>query len=364
MSLTNRDDFPEKTKRIVALRAGYRCSFSGCRQLTSGPSEESETAVTSIGEAAHISAASPGGKRYLASISAEGRSSIENAIWLCVNHARLIDRDSETYSIAVLQKMKQDHEAWCASEIRSRSISSPADLFAIGPDVVCLGEMTRVVEAEWDFQINHFIVGDLAKLVAFIDGFWQSPPYDRYVLDNSVGDGRVLAGSPSLTKNQERYIASCPVQHKFPRIDAASLEADLALSASNDLIIEKGDLRLVSGLAALPQKIRMGLSIQKGELLFDRDLGARLAEYYNLLRGSPWLEHLFKLEVIRQAAIPYTDTLSGMPHTPLQCVERVWGVEVLVEDPKNQSLPIRVDLEVKGVGRWQHEMFIDLPQNL
>src|SRR5664280_1678399 len=135
--MTNRDDFPEKTKRIVALRAGHRCSFSGCSQLTSGPSEESAMAVVSIGEAAHISGAAPGGERYLASMSPKERSSIENAIWLCASHARLIDRDSMTYTIVALQKMKRDHEEWCASEVRRQSTSSAqnADLFAIGPDV-------------------------------------------------------------------------------------------------------------------------------------------------------------------------------------------------------------------------------------
>jgi hypothetical protein len=80
--MTDRDgnEFLEPTKRAVALRAGHRCSLTGCGQLTVGPSEESPSAITNIGVAAHICAASPKGKRYDASMTPEQRSDISNAI--------------------------------------------------------------------------------------------------------------------------------------------------------------------------------------------------------------------------------------------------------------------------------------------
>jgi len=74
-----RDEFSEEVKRIAAARVGYRCSNPRCRKLTSGPKADSGRAL-SIGVAAHITAASPGGPRYDESLSAEQRSSIENAI--------------------------------------------------------------------------------------------------------------------------------------------------------------------------------------------------------------------------------------------------------------------------------------------
>jgi hypothetical protein len=61
--MAERDEFSESTKRFVALRAGHRCSFPGCLQGTVGPSDESPTAITNIGVAAHICAAAPGGIR-------------------------------------------------------------------------------------------------------------------------------------------------------------------------------------------------------------------------------------------------------------------------------------------------------------
>jgi hypothetical protein len=96
--------------------------------------------------------------------------------------------------------------------------------------------------------------------------------------------------------------------------------------------------------------------------MFHRDFGTRFAEYYRLLSGSPWFEHFLKLEVIRQAAIPYIDTTMNRQYTPLLCVERVFGIAILADTPTKSWLPIRVDLDVKGVGRWQHDLSVCIPQ--
>jgi hypothetical protein len=108
------DDFPQRVKSAVALRAAYLCSFAACGQRTAGPSDESPVAVANIGEAAHICGARPGSRRYVESMTPEERSSIHNAIWLCVHHARLIDRDEATFTIEQLLQMKRGHEALCA----------------------------------------------------------------------------------------------------------------------------------------------------------------------------------------------------------------------------------------------------------
>jgi hypothetical protein len=63
MAGRDENDFPEVTKRVAALRAAYICSFTGCGQLTVGPSDESPSAITNIGVAAHVCAASQKGPR-------------------------------------------------------------------------------------------------------------------------------------------------------------------------------------------------------------------------------------------------------------------------------------------------------------
>ena len=48
-------------------------------------------------------------------------------------------------------------------------------------------------------------------------------------------------------------------------------------------------------------------------------------------------------------------------YTPLQCVERVFGITILATAPTKNWLPIRVDLDVKGLGRWQHDLSVCVP---
>src|ERR1700733_2530734 len=116
--MNNRDEFSAKTKRAVAMRASWHCSLTGCARPTVGPSEESSEAVTMIGEAAHICGAAPGSRRYDASMTSEERASIDNAIWLCADHAEMIDRDEATYPVEKLRAMKREHEASCSKGVR------------------------------------------------------------------------------------------------------------------------------------------------------------------------------------------------------------------------------------------------------
>jgi hypothetical protein len=103
---TMRDDFSDNTKKVLAHRVGYVCSNPHCKKPTSGPQKDREKSVN-IGVAAHITAASPGGKRYNEHLSTEERKSIENGIWLCQNCAKLIDNDEERYPVDLLEQWKK-----------------------------------------------------------------------------------------------------------------------------------------------------------------------------------------------------------------------------------------------------------------
>jgi hypothetical protein len=46
---------------------------------------------------------------------------------------------------------------------------------------------------------------------------------------------------------------------------------------------------------------------------------------------------------------------------PLQCVTRVYSLGLLSETPTDHRLPVRVDLEVQGLGRWQRDLSVYLP---
>jgi hypothetical protein len=103
------DDFNLSTKKYLAARAGYRCSFLGCGRPTFGPSEEDDGSTVNAGMACHISAASPGksARRYLASMLSDERKSIDNGIWMCYTHGKIIDADESRFSIDLLKRWKE-----------------------------------------------------------------------------------------------------------------------------------------------------------------------------------------------------------------------------------------------------------------
>lgn len=110
-----RDNFSKAVIEKLRARVAHRCSNITCRVPTSSPS--STDGVNSIGEAAHICAASPGGPRYDASMTAEERKSIDNAIWLCCNCATDIDKDVSRYPVNVLKGWKEQAEELARHEL-------------------------------------------------------------------------------------------------------------------------------------------------------------------------------------------------------------------------------------------------------
>lgn len=107
---TGRDDFTKDTIRKAAGRVGYRCSFPNCSNATIGASMEKPDKTSVTGVAAHICAAAVGGPRYDQSMSVDERRSVENCIWLCQTHSKLIDTDVETYTVDKLRRWKADAE--------------------------------------------------------------------------------------------------------------------------------------------------------------------------------------------------------------------------------------------------------------
>jgi hypothetical protein len=122
-----RADFCSKAKEIIAARSGYRCSFPDCDRATIGPGAATrETANTGV--AAHIFSASPGGPRGTGGLTKAELRGPENGVWLCANHARLVDSNrGYKYPPELLLSYKALHEARIAREVQG--ISSPYGWF-------------------------------------------------------------------------------------------------------------------------------------------------------------------------------------------------------------------------------------------
>ena len=86
--MTDRYEFSSKTKKDIAARAGYRCSFTDCNAFLIGPN--GDTSIE-LGECAHIYSAAGQGPRGQANLSEEAIKSTEHGIYLCHEHYKLID---------------------------------------------------------------------------------------------------------------------------------------------------------------------------------------------------------------------------------------------------------------------------------
>src|SRR5262249_34447410 len=162
--------------------------------------------------------------RYDKTMTSAQRASIENGIWTCADHGALIDRDEASYTVDALRAMKRAHEARCAAAIGNTTKTfGTGELIALGPDLVFVGELIGAAEREWRLRLDHFVIGDLATLTGYISEFSKAAPGHRYVLVNSIGDGRVLSGAPAWAKDGGRHSIECSVQSRFPTIPAQQL---------------------------------------------------------------------------------------------------------------------------------------------
>ncbi len=130
MANKRRDDFSKQTVEILAKRVTYCCSNPECRKATIGPNAN-KNKTTSIGVAAHIKAAAPGGPRYDANMTSEERSDITNGIWLCQSCSKLIDADPDRYPIDLLQEWKKIAEQTSQRAIESDGTFNADSIFSV-----------------------------------------------------------------------------------------------------------------------------------------------------------------------------------------------------------------------------------------
>lgn len=170
---TGRDDFTQDTIRKAAGRVGYRCSFPGCPNATIGASMENTSKTSITGVAAHICAAAEGGPRYNKNMTIEERRGVENCIWLCQTHSKLIDTDVNTYTVEVLHQWKS------AAEAAASKALADGDYFAEyykgnGNNLDILKQMFNDMVIEGQFDLLHTLLEQYKTIL--------SEQYEEFVL--------------------------------------------------------------------------------------------------------------------------------------------------------------------------------------
>ena len=157
-----RDEFPARIRETLGKRTGGRCSNPSCPALTSGPHTD-PLRSTSVGVAAHITAAAPGGPRYETTLTPNERAAIDNAIWLCQRCATLIDRDPDQFSTETLRAWKRGAEGTAYLALLQGAAPGAVNLPDVGqllteyfPDeILQAGLLTKTLAARTDADKHH-----------------------------------------------------------------------------------------------------------------------------------------------------------------------------------------------------------------
>lgn len=110
MATRNRDDFTQKTVLEIAKRAGWLCSFPGCRRSTVGATADDNNKAINVGTASHICAAARGGPRYDEKMPSAERRATTNGIWMCRDHGTAIDSTDSKFTVDELRMWKREAE--------------------------------------------------------------------------------------------------------------------------------------------------------------------------------------------------------------------------------------------------------------
>lgn len=294
----------------------------------------------------------------------EERSDINNGIWLCYSHSVMIDKDENTFTAQILLEMKASHEKKVQEEmykLLQNDISN--SLFMIGSDIIFSGCLRSIEKDKWIIYIREFLRGEKLNVVDYVSQFSEIENSERVIIAESISDGREMTDAPMITFENGSLTLICKVSERSKRIRAQEMGSDLALDESGDLGLFNGDLKLISGIDRLPQHLMMCLSTQKGEVVFHPEVGSNLSEYYHLFRNTIWLDRIFCLEIIKNSSIRSFGRESSDVLPPLQCVDRVYDVKVISELNDEHRILVNVALDVKGIGKWEHDIKVYIHQD-
>lgn len=345
-----RENFSIKTKDILAKRVAFKCSFLGCHKITIASGHKNSSDITNLGEAAHIYAASPNGPRYDPNMSFDERTSIDNGIWMCRHHARIIDADHTNYSAETLKQWKKIAEelSFEALELNlSENVQIPTTYISLGNEIVFEGIWTSANENIWEFNIKRFILGSTENIKNFNEDVLSE--YSRFIIIESQGDGRKIEGKLNWKiHNDEYYIIVTPK-------DKASRTTPYEMSdISMDLTFEDGDFKIVKGEDCAKQLIRIALSTQIGDLKYAPLFGSYISFYYWKFKDDiKLLKRLIKLEVIRLISISFYDSMSDKETPQLDFINRILDIEILHVDLLHNNLPVKIKLEWGDGKIWE-----------
>jgi hypothetical protein len=358
--MSERDEFKQTIKRVMAERVAWRCSFPNCGKVTIGPKMgggEGEKSLN-LGEAAHIVAAALGGPRPDPNTTSEFRRSIENGIWMCRAHARLIDSDDKEYSVETLKLWKAQAEEQAYRNLKLQDnyvVTDRSTLISIGFDILLRGVWISVEQNKWTFEVKKIISGDSQDLKKYADSFEEVDYNQKYISVESQGDARFINQPINI------YYQSDGSEHIMVTIESkivASLPSnvgmDFMLGENRDLITENGDLRMVSGVDSAIQQLGLSAGMIYGEWYLDKTAGSFVSDYYERYKSDiSLLTDLIKLEIIRLSLVPRRKSNNQLVDPPLNFIKEVKSVVILSIELRDSNLDLELTLVLGDGTLWK-----------
>lgn len=162
--MSQRDPDPSPSQvRILFGKSGGRCAYPECGISLVAPSLHVMDQPTNVGKVAHITAASPHGPRYDASLTVEQRRSEPNLILLCGSCHDRVDAQPLFHTTEWLGKAKKDHEdrvsrgyEYSIGKIGFPQLEIVCALISISPSdsTADIGEITIPIDTEEKIVIN------------------------------------------------------------------------------------------------------------------------------------------------------------------------------------------------------------------
>jgi len=357
-----RDNFSLETKRLLGSRVAFHCCYPGCSIITIGPNTTEDKKVVILGEAAHIHAAAPGGPRYLPSMTSEERKSFENGIWLCRQHAKLIDANYGNYSAATLQQWKKVTEAEAYRQLKELGkikVPDPTTIICLNPSLMFEGIWKAANKNSWTFIVKDFIYGDINSLRDY--GIKTDEPFNNYIIVESQGDGRLLSQHFEWQRNDDGLEICVDVYPSVIRRDPNFIGTDFATGLDGDIIIENGDFKKVSGKELAKQLIERNLSIALGSWRAHPTAGSLFTIYYNEHKNNrTLLNRLIKIEITRLITIPVNPS-DPTDQPELSFINRIH--EVIVMEELDNIVPVYISLEWGDKSIWSDTVHVHLHVN-
>lgn len=367
--MSKRDDFNETTKRTMAERVAWRCSFPGCGKITigprMGPGEENKS--LNLGEAAHIVAAAEDGPRFDKNTVPDFRRSIDNGIWMCRAHARFIDTDHKEYSVETLKLWKFQAEEQAYNNLKLQDnykLEDRRTLIAIGFDLLLYGSWSSVKGHEWEFVVRSYLKGSSKSLKNYSDNFSSVEVNQRFISVESQGDARVIQVPIEIYYSDDgSELFRVKIKDKQVAKKPSNVGSTMKLGDDGDLDISGGGITQISGVEAAIQLITTSAGMLYGECFFDRTAGSFITElFYKYKEDILLLEEVIKLELIRLSLVPRISSDGKSITPPLDFIKEIVSVKIPSTDLDESRLFMKLKLALGDETEWTGNVKVFIKQ--